>query len=114
MPSSFLLISLNFVRFVIDILKSGFPTMSREYASPPISLIFEIIFLPMKVNVNGTYNILDFARKHGVNKVVLASSSAIYGDSREIAVESKYPDRYLNLYPVTKIIDELFSPTLLT
>ena len=59
-------------------------------------------------------NVLDFARKHGVNKVVLASSSAIYGDSREIAVESKYPDRYLNLYPVTKIIDELFSPTLLT
>ena len=33
----------------------------------------------LKVNVNGTYNVLDFARKHGVNKVVLASSSAIYG-----------------------------------
>ncbi len=63
----------------------------------------------LRVNVNGTFNVLDFAGKHGVNKVVLASSSAIYGDSREIAVESKYPDRYLNLYPVTKIIDELFS-----
>ena len=63
----------------------------------------------LKVNVNGTYNVLDFARKHGVNKVVLASSSAIYGDSREVAVESKYPDRYQNLYPVTKIVDELFS-----
>ena len=44
-----------------------------------------------------------------MNKVVLASSSAIYGDSREVAVESRYPDRYLNLYPVTKIVDELFS-----
>ena len=63
----------------------------------------------LRVNVNGTYNVLDFARKHGVNKVVLASSSAIYGDSREIAVESKYPDRYQNLYPVTKIVNELFS-----
>ncbi|MCL4480756.1 MAG: NAD-dependent epimerase/dehydratase family protein [Candidatus Thermoplasmatota archaeon] len=63
----------------------------------------------LKINVNGTYNILDFARNHGVNKVVLASSSAIYGDSREIAVESKYPDRYQNLYPVTKIVNELFS-----
>ena len=30
--------------------------------------------------INGTYNVLDFARRHGVNKVVLASSSAIYGD----------------------------------
>ena len=63
----------------------------------------------LRVNVNGTYNVLDFARKHGVNKVVLASSSAIYGDSREIAVESKYPDRYQNLYPVTKIVNEQFS-----
>ncbi|MCL4480444.1 MAG: NAD-dependent epimerase/dehydratase family protein [Candidatus Thermoplasmatota archaeon] len=63
----------------------------------------------LRINVNGTYNVLDFARKHGVNKVVLASSSAIYGDSREIAVESKYPDRYQNLYPVTKIVNELFS-----
>ena len=63
----------------------------------------------LRVNVNGTFNVLDFARKHGVNKVVLASSSAIYGDSREVAVESRYPDRYLNLYPVTKIVDELFS-----
>ena len=63
----------------------------------------------LRVNVNGTYNVLDFARKHGVNKVVLASSSAIYGDSREIAVETKYPDRYQNLYPVTKIVNEQFS-----
>ena len=63
----------------------------------------------LRVNVNGTYNVLDFARKHRVNKVVLASSSAIYGDTREIAVESKYPDRYQNLYPVTKIVNELFS-----
>ena len=63
----------------------------------------------LKVNVNGTFNVLDFARKHGVNKVVLASSSAIYGDSREVAVESKYPDRYQNLYPLTKITNELFS-----
>ena len=63
----------------------------------------------LRVNVNGTFNVLDFAIKHGVQKVVLASSSAIYGDSREVAVESRYPDRYQNLYPVTKIIDELFS-----
>ena len=63
----------------------------------------------LRVNVNGPFNVLDFARKHGVNKVVLASSSAIYGDTREVAIESRYPDRYLNLYPVTKIVDELFS-----
>lgn len=63
----------------------------------------------LRVNVNGTFNVLDFAIKHGVQKVVLASSSAIYGDSTEVSVESKYPDRYQNLYPVTKIVNEMFS-----
>ena len=41
----------------------------------------------LRVNVNGAFNVLDFARKLGVNKVVLASSSLIYGVGREVAVE---------------------------
>ena len=57
----------------------------------------------------GTFNVLDFVRNHGVNKVVLASSTVIYGNPRKVAIESKYPDRYLNVCLVTKILDELFS-----
>ena len=40
----------------------------------------------LMVNVNGTFNILDFARNHGVHKVVIVSSSGIYGDSSDVAV----------------------------
>jgi nucleoside-diphosphate-sugar epimerase len=63
----------------------------------------------LEVNVTGTFNILDYARKHGVPRVIIASSSAIYGDSKEVSVESRYLERHLNLYPVTKIMDELLS-----
>ena len=41
----------------------------------------------LRVNVNGAFNVLDFARKLDVHKVVLASSSVIYGVGREVAVE---------------------------
>lgn len=58
------------------------------------------------VNANGTLNVLEFARRRGIRRVVMASSSSVYGDSREISTESSVPDRYANLYPVTKMLDE--------
>jgi UDP-glucose 4-epimerase len=58
------------------------------------------------VNANGTLNVLEFARRRGIRRVVMASSSSVYGDSREISTESRVPDKYANLYPVTKMLDE--------
>lgn len=59
-----------------------------------------------QVNANGTLNILEFAKRKGIRKVVLASSSATYGSSKSVSVEDKLPDRYSNLYPITKILNE--------
>lgn len=59
-----------------------------------------------QVNANGTLNILEFAKRKGIPKVVLASSSATYGNSKSISVEDKLPDRYSNLYPITKMLNE--------
>ena len=61
------------------------------------------------VNANGTLNVLEFARIKNIPRVVLASSSATYGNSISISVESELPDRYSNLYPVTKILDEYLA-----
>ena len=62
-----------------------------------------------QVNANGTLNILEFARQKNIPKVVLASSSATYGSRRSISVENELPDRYSNLYPITKILDEYLA-----
>ena len=44
-----------------------------------------------------------------MERVVLASSSATYGDSTSVSTESNVPDRYSNLYPVTKMVDEYLA-----
>ena len=60
-----------------------------------------------EVNVMGTYNTLQAAYENGMRRVVLASSSAIYGDMKETAGEDLLLDTYRNAYPVTKRINEI-------
>ena len=60
-----------------------------------------------EVNVMGTYNVLAASAKKNVKRVILASSSSIYGDIRQAAKESELPDVYSNFYPMTKKINEM-------
>ena len=47
-------------------------------------------------NVNGFLNVLEAARLNGVKRVVYASSSSVYGDSKSLPkVESKIGPRML-------------------
>ena len=62
------------------------------------------------MNANGTLNVMEFARRKGIRRVVLASSSATYGDSRQISTEEdRIPYTYTNIYPITKILDEYLA-----
>ncbi len=60
-----------------------------------------------EVNVMGTYNVLAASAKNNVKRVILASSSSVYGDIREAARESELPASYSNFYPMTKKINEM-------
>ena len=60
-----------------------------------------------EVNVMGTYNVLAASAKNNVKRVIIASSSSIYGDIREAARESELPAAYSNFYPMTKRINEM-------
>ena len=61
------------------------------------------------VNANGTLNILEYAKRKKIRRVVLASSSATYGNSESISREEIVPNTYSNLYPITKMIDEYLA-----
>ncbi len=58
-------------------------------------------------NVMGTQNVFDIAYDNGCKRVVYASSSAVYGVTKKASSEQDIPDRYENMYPVTKRINEL-------
>lgn len=61
------------------------------------------------VNVSGFLNILNAARLKNVSKVVFASSSATYGDSKELPKVEKDIGLPISPYGLTKYINELYA-----
>jgi len=63
------------------------------------------------VNVKGTENIFKIARNENV-KVVYASSSSVYGDSKKIPIKENFDRNPLNPYGKTKLEDERIADKL--
>ena len=57
------------------------------------------------VNVNGTENVFNAAKKFGI-KVVYASSSSVYGNPLKIPINETDPKNPINPYAKTKLEDE--------
>jgi len=60
------------------------------------------------VNVNGTENIFKIAKKFK-KKVVYASSSSIYGDTKEIPIRENFERKPINPYGQTKLEKEFLA-----
>jgi nucleoside-diphosphate-sugar epimerase len=60
------------------------------------------------INVNGTLNVLEAARTHGVKRVIYTSSGAVYGESlyRLTRLYEESPVLPLSLYAITKFAAE--------
>ena len=54
-------------------------------------------------NIVGTYNVLEFAKKSGAKKAVLASTSSVYGLNRPPFSESQQTNTPLSFYSSSKI-----------
>jgi len=63
------------------------------------------------VNVGGTLNLLEIARKAGVQRVVLACSCAAYGDGPEQPKHEGLVPRPMSPYAAQKIACELYAQT---
>jgi nucleoside-diphosphate-sugar epimerase len=62
-------------------------------------------------NVTGTLNILLAARRHGVKRVVLASSCAVYGDNNDLPLKESTATCPLSPYAASKFIGEQYCQT---
>lgn len=62
-----------------------------------------------KVNELGTLNVLEAARRHNSRRVVLASSSAIYGDDPKLPKHESMAPKPLSPYAVQKLAGEHYA-----
>ena len=60
-------------------------------------------------NATGTLNVLVAARDHSVRRIVLASSSAVYGDDRRLPNVEEQTGRPMSPYGATKLMGERFG-----
>jgi len=64
------------------------------------------------VNINGTQNIFEVAKSYGVQKVIFASSSSVYGENEKIPFNEEDPvDHPISPYAMTKKANELMAYT---
>ena len=61
-----------------------------------------------EVNVTGTLNILEAARKNNVQKIVFASSSSVYGDNPKLPKDESMIPNPLSPYAVSKLSGEKY------
>lgn len=59
-------------------------------------------------NVNGTFNMLEFAREKKVKKFIYACSSSVYGDQEQLPLNEDMRPNPLNPYALQKYIGELY------
>jgi UDP-glucuronate 4-epimerase len=65
-----------------------------------------------ETNVNGTVNLLELAREHGVRQFVFGSSSSVYGNNANVPFSENDPVRQpISPYAATKAAGELLCHT---
>ncbi len=58
------------------------------------------------INMGGTVNTLELARKLDAERFVLASSVAVYGEPKYVPINEEHPTNPINLYGLTKLFSE--------
>lgn len=95
-----------------EVLKSGWDVVVHLAAKAGVRPSLEDPALYADVNINGTINILEMCKKHNVPKMVFASSSSVYGNSKDIpfkeTAEVLHP---ISPYAATKVAGELLCHT---
>jgi len=77
------------------------------FVSPPLSV--EDPQTCYQVNIQGTSNLLEAARRVGVQRVVLASSAAVYGENPSLPLKESLSPQPLSPYAASKQVNEVFA-----
>jgi UDP-glucose 4-epimerase len=84
----------------------GCDAIAHLAALPGLVLCNEKPEEAVSVNIYGTYQVMEAARKLDIKRVVFCSSAATYGIPIKMPVTEEHPQKPLNLYGVTKVSGE--------
>jgi len=93
----------------IDLLQKTFKNVDyvfHQAAMASVSLSIKNPVLTHDANVNGTLNVLIAARDNNVEKVVFASSCAVYGNQSDLPIKENIPPNPSSPYATSKIMCE--------
>ena len=80
------------------ITKSHGPVQRIIHLAAQVSVVHSVAnpLVDMSINYGGTLHVLEYARAHGIKKVVVASSAAVYGDVDKMPVGEDTPTQPLS------------------
>ncbi len=90
---------------------SGIDYVSHQAALGSVPRSIKDPITTNQVNIDGFLNVLQAARSAGVKRMVYASSSSVYGDSKTLPKVEDQVGKPLSPYAVTKFTDELYANT---
>ena len=96
-------------RDALDPLFEGVSTVFHQAAMVSVQKSVEDPGLCHDINVTGTLNVFQTARRTGVGKVVFASTCAVYGDDPELPKREAMPAAPKSPYAASKYIDEVYA-----
>ncbi|MCK4526056.1 NAD-dependent epimerase/dehydratase family protein [candidate division WOR-3 bacterium] len=71
-------------------------------AASPLPISIEKPKLNARINIEGTLNIMDAAREHGIDKIIFSSASSLVGDVKNNLVDERHPCSPKTPYAVAK------------
>jgi len=96
-------------REVLDSAMQGVEFCLHHAAIPSVPRSVERPLESNRANVDGTLNVLDAAAKANVNRVVVISSSSVYGDKASLPAREDESLNPISPYAVTKAAGELYA-----
>jgi len=87
---------------------SGVDCVLHQAAVPSVQRSVKNPIETNKANVTSTLNLLEGCRKHGVRRIVYASSSSTYGDTPVLPKREDMPPNPLSPYALQKFVGERY------
>ena len=90
---------------LVDRLTAGMDGVFHQ-AALRITQCAEAPVRAIEVMIGGTQNVIEAAVKHGVKRVVMASSASVYGEPSYVPMDEAHPFNNRTLYGAAKIANE--------